>query len=212
MQADFSVELGQDDPALEFPWSSSNPALRYFDLKNFPALISQIPEAAQYPELRLFLLRINSPEFPLQTAKCDVWHSQEITPEEEIFAAGHKFVSYMDLIFADDVRRLSFSHHEQLAAQLCRMLQSTPEIKASAEFVIRHCHFHPRQTATMQTSSTSFTNGAEHNADSSQTGFCISAYVTGFGDDDRRASHQWSIAISLLQYALIQASHGELFT
>src|SRR6202012_4259957 len=119
---------------------SVDSALRYIDLKKSPALITQVPEALQYPELRQFLLRINSPEFPLQTAKCDAWPSQEITVEEEIFNAAHKFVSYVDLVFADDARRLALDRHEQLAAELCRMLQGTPEMKASAEFVIRHCH------------------------------------------------------------------------
>ena len=34
MHADFSVELGRDDPALELPWSSDDPEVRYYDLKN----------------------------------------------------------------------------------------------------------------------------------------------------------------------------------
>ena len=33
MQADFSVELGRDAPALEIPWRSDDPHIRYFDLK-----------------------------------------------------------------------------------------------------------------------------------------------------------------------------------
>jgi hypothetical protein len=211
MQADFSVELGRDDPALELPWSSGDPSQRYFDLKKFPALISQIPEAAQNPDLKPFLLRINAPDFPLATAKCDAWPSQEITPEEEIFNAAYKFVSYVDLVFNDEARRLAFDQHEQLASELCRMLQNTPEIKAAAELVIRHCHFHNQQTENGKTFSATQASSAEDEARLSQTGFCITAYVTGYGDDDRRACHQWSVAIALLQYALIQVAHGKLF-
>ena len=33
MQADFSVELGGDAPALEIPWRSDDPHVCYYDLK-----------------------------------------------------------------------------------------------------------------------------------------------------------------------------------
>src|ERR1043166_8395856 len=55
MRADFSVELGRDDAALELPWSSADPALRFYDLKKHPELLQQIPEAVAYPELGAFL-------------------------------------------------------------------------------------------------------------------------------------------------------------
>jgi hypothetical protein len=55
MHADFSVELGRDDAALELPWSSADPALRFYDLKKHPELLQQIPEAVAYPELGAFL-------------------------------------------------------------------------------------------------------------------------------------------------------------
>src|SRR5690242_7725269 len=101
MLVDYSVELGRDDPALELPWSSDDATLHYFDLKQHPELLHQIPEASAYPELGAFLTRINMSGFPLQTAKSDAWPSREILPEEEIFGGECKFVSYVDLVFAD---------------------------------------------------------------------------------------------------------------
>ena len=141
MHADFSVELGRDDAALELPWSSADPAVRYHDLKRHPELLREIPEAVVYPELGVFLARINAAGFPLATAKCDVWTSREVAPEEEIFG-DRKFVSYIDLLFEDEAARYSFERHEAFAKNLCRLLSQTPEIPAAVEVVIRRCYYH----------------------------------------------------------------------
>ncbi|HEX3092062.1 MAG TPA: hypothetical protein VHW72_05530 [Candidatus Angelobacter sp.] len=141
MHADFSVELGRDDAALELPWSSADPAVRYYDLKNNPELLQQIPEAMAYPELGAFLARINAAGFPLATAKCDAWLSREVTPEEEIYG-DRKFVSYIDLVFEGEVERCSFERHEAFAKDLCRLLSQAPEIPAAVEVVIRRCYYH----------------------------------------------------------------------
>lgn len=141
MHADFSVELGRDDAALELPWSSTDPAVRYYDLKNHPELLQQIPEAMAYPELGAFLARINAAGFPLATAKCDAWRSREVAPEEEIFG-DRKFVSYIDLIFEGEAERCSLEKHEAFAKDLCRLLGQAPEIPAAVEVVIRRGYYH----------------------------------------------------------------------
>ncbi len=141
MQADFSVELGSDDPALELPWHSTDPHVRYYDLKNHPELLQQIPEAVAHPELGSFLSRINAAGFPLATAKCDVWPSEEVAPEEEIFG-DRKFVSYIDVVFINETDRCSFEKHEAFAKDLCQLLGHAPEIAASVELVIRRCYYH----------------------------------------------------------------------
>jgi len=141
MHADFSVELGRDDAALELPWSSTDPAVRYHDLKTHPELLQQIPEAMAYPELGAFLARINAAGFPLATAKCDAWQSRGVTPEEEIFG-DRKFVSYIDLVFEGAAERCSFEKHEAFAKDLCRLLSQAPEIPAAVEVVIRRCYYH----------------------------------------------------------------------
>lgn len=188
MLADYSVELGPDDPALELPWSSDAPAVRYYDLKRHPELLSEIPEAAAHAELGAFLGRINEPEFPLETAKCDAWPTQEILPEEEIFNAKHKFVSYVDLVFCDRTARLAFEKHEELAKNLCKLLKHAPEIAASIEFVIRRCYYH------------------EPSSGDSASGFYITAYVSAFGHSEEEARKQWTIALALVQNALVQVA------
>ena len=141
MHADYSVELGRDDAALELPWSSADPAVRYHDLKKHPELLREIPEAMAHPELGAFLARINAVGFPLATAKCDAWTSREVAKEEEIFG-DRKFVSYIDLVFEDQAGRRSFERHEAFAKSLCRLLSQAPEIPAAVEVVIRRCYYH----------------------------------------------------------------------
>lgn len=150
MHADFSVELGRDDPALELPWRSDDPQVRYYNLKSHPELVLQIPEAAAYPPLSAFLTRINAAGFPLATAKCDAWHSREVAPEEEIFGA-RKFVSYVDLVFEDEAARFSLEKHEAFVRELCRLLGHAPEIAATVELVIRRCYYQTRTAALGET-------------------------------------------------------------
>lgn len=214
MHVDSAIELGRDDPALEFPWRSDDGSVRYYDLRNDAALIEQLPEAANHPELRAFLLRVNAADFALQTAKSDVWSTDEISPEEEIFAAGQKFVCYVDLIFADNAPRLSLDAHTELTAKLSKLLQSAPDMASSIEFVIRHCHYHRGASdfATMPDLPIEAGVGTTSAAsvDDSQLGFCITTYVSGFGDSEAEARLRWSIALTLLQHALIQAVRRDI--
>lgn len=219
MQADFSVELGREDPALELPWSSPDKHVRYYDLKHHPELVQQVPEAVAHPELGSFLSRINAAGFPLATAKCDAWSSREVAPEEEIFG-DRKFVSYVDLVFVDEADRCSFEKHEWLAKELCRLLVRAPEIPAAVELVIRHCYYHkqnltheapdslncsrPNESAGSETNFQSEAKVRSEDARISFTGFCLTAYVTGFGDSDNNPLRRWSISLRLLNHALVQ--------
>ncbi|HEY2233276.1 MAG TPA: hypothetical protein VGK01_07335 [Candidatus Angelobacter sp.] len=204
MQADFSVDLGRDAPALEIPWHSNDPQVRYYDLKSHPELMQQIPEAQAYPELASFLGRINAAGLPLATAKCDVWSSREVAPEEEIFG-DRKFVSYIDLVFVDQEDRCSFEKHEVLVRELCRLLFHAPEIPATVELVIRHCYYHREEFASEKTSEPSGPqSSATEGATASVTGFCITAYMTGFGDHDHDPVRRWAIGLHLLQNAIVQ--------
>jgi hypothetical protein len=188
VQCDFAVELGPDDDALEFPWSSEASAVRYFDLRRHPELVAQVEEARRLPELREFLTSVNAPACILETAKCDVWSSAEINPEEEILGASEKFASYIDLLFADDESRFSLPAHEQLAKRLVELLRRVPEIPVSADFMIRRCYYH------------------ENEAEDSRAGFYITFYLSGFGVDEARARERWAIGLNLVQNAIRQLS------
>lgn len=185
MQSDFAVELGPDDDTLEFPWVSEGSGLHYYDLKRHPELLPHIDEARRVPELGQFLSAVNAPAGALETAKCDAWPSTEINPEEEIFAATHKFGSYVDLLFSDQQARFSLHEHERLVKRLLQLLRRVPEIPAAAEFVLRRCYY----------------QGSEE-----QNGFYVTFYLFGFGDDEARSRERWAIGLQLVQNAIRQLS------
>lgn len=189
MLADFSVELGKDDPALEIPWYSKTSPLEYKDLKRYPELLREIGECSLYPELGDFLRRINANGMPIETAKCDAWCTTELAPEEEIFGATWKFVSYVDLLFSSDSARACLDDHTTFAKDICKLLDRAPEMASAAEFIVRHCHFHYHN---------------DPDVDGSFTGFCITAYVTGYGDSQNEAQLRWAIALRMLQNVLVQ--------
>jgi hypothetical protein len=190
MEADFSVELGSDDPVLDFPWTDSSGRLRYVDLKQHPELLPEISEAAQNPELAEFLRSINSGRSPFQSAKCDTWITTELAPEEEIFGASHKFASYVDIVFPDAADCLAFSRHEEFVKRLVALLRRSPEIASSVEICVRRCFF----VAGAQTSE----------------GFYFTAYVNGYGSDEPSARRNWAIGMKLVENAMVQLSRAGL--
>jgi len=181
VQADFAVELGRDDEVLEFPWAADG-GPRYFDLKRHPELLPNIDEASRVPELGEFLTAINSLPL-LETAKCDIWPSTDINPEEEIFGATHKFGSYIDLVFSSDSARFSFPEHEQFVKHLTQLLAQVPEIPASAEFMIRRAYYTQAET---------------------RDGFYITFYLFGYGNEESQSRKQWTIALKLIENAIRQ--------
>jgi hypothetical protein len=192
VQADFAVELGAEDETLEIPWAAEEGGPRYYDLKRDSELLSCIEEAAQTPELGEFLSKVNSPQSPLETAKCDAWATTEISPEEEIFEATHKFGSYIDLFFSDVPKRFSFPEHEQLTKRLVALLQRAPEIAAAAELLIRRCYFYEQEEIP----------GQEEIRD----GFYVTFYLFGYGKDDVRARQSWAIGLKMIGNAIRQLS------
>lgn len=179
------MELASDDERLEVPWAAPDGSCRYSDLKTFPELITGLEEAQREPELAKFLSRVNAVDGILQSAKCDVWSTDEISPEEEIFGLHIKFGCYVDIYFSDE-RRFSFPAHEEFAKKITQLLKKTPEIPASAEFLMRRCHF--------------------HEAAGEQDGFYITSYIFGFGNDEQSAHQQWQIGLQLVENALRQCA------
>jgi hypothetical protein len=185
MDADFSIELGSDDPILDFPWIDPSGKLAYVDLKRHPELVSQIPEAQKFPELVAFLRMLNSPRSSLETAKCDAWATTELNPEEEIYDAPHKFASYVDVVFSDADLRLSFAAHERFAEKMVALLKKTPDTPSAVEVCVRRCYF--------------------SEGDSVREGFYFTLYVSGYGGDEAVARLAWEVALRLAGNAAMQA-------
>lgn len=183
MDADFSVEMGPDDPALELPWASADGSLGYYNLREQPELLEQLEEARRSPELAEFLRHLNGAGGAFETVKCDAWASTEIEPAEQIFGGSHKHGSYCDVIFRERAERRSFARHEALVRRLVELLRKAPEIPVAAELVVRRCVFH----------------------DEGSDGCAITCFVTGYGNDEAQARRQWGIALKLVENALGQA-------
>jgi hypothetical protein len=187
MDADFSIELAADDPTLDFPWEDAGTALRFYDIKSQPDQLRFVDEAEKYRELHEFLMALNSRTSVLQTAKCDVWSTDELGPAEDIYNAEIKFVSYVDLVFAEGSgRRLEFDAHEKLVRRAVELLGRAPEIQSAAEFLVRRCYFRER--------------------DEVESGFYVTFYVSGYGGDESEARKSWGIGMNLAQNALLQIS------
>ena len=186
MDADFSIELGREDPVLDFPWTDPAGKLAYFDLKRHLEMIAKVSEADKFSELAEFLKRVNSARSVVESAKCDVWQTTELSVEEEIFGASHKFACYVDLVFSEPAPRLSLAAHESLARRLTELLRRAPEIAAAAEICIRRC----------------FIAEAERTSE----GFYFTVYVNGYGNDEDRARRSWAIAVELVASAILQMS------
>jgi hypothetical protein len=186
MDADFSIELGREDPVLDFPWTDPAGKVVYLDLKRRPELMSQVQEAAAFPELGEFLRALNSERSRVETAKCDAWATTDLSVEEEIYNASHKFASYVDAVFSEIDPRLSLSVHEQFARKLVELLRRAPETPSAAEACVRRCYFGQ--------------NGGV------QEGFYITLYVSGYGNDGRSARQNWAVGLKLLGNAIMQLS------
>ncbi len=186
MDADFSIELGREDPVLDFPWKDPAGQLAYVDLKRHPQLFASIEEAEHFPELAEFLRALNSARSMVETAKCDAWATTELSPEEEIYDASHKFASYVDLVFSESDARLSLSRHQQFVTKLVELLRRAPEIPSAVEACVRHCYFGEGSAV--------------------QEGFYFTLYVSGYGNDEASALQNWGVGLKLVGNAVVQLS------
>ncbi len=183
MDADWSVELADDDPALEFPWSSPDGSQRYIDLHRHPGRLLEIPEATHFPELGEFLRAINQPRSPWLTAKCDIWLDEELGEAETIYEASIKQCSYVDLVACDNAARSSFERHEQWVRSMARALSSDDAVPVACEFVVRRCWFHREATPL---------HAATPEDESPVPGFYVTFYLSGYGTDEGEARAQWA--------------------
>ena len=176
---------------LDFPWQDPAGKLAYVDLKRHPELLSKIEEAEKFPELEKFLHTFNSPRSIVQTAKCDAWATTELTAEEEIYNASHKFSSYVDAVFSSEDARQSGPQealpvHEDFARKLVELLRRAPETPSSAEVCIRRCYYAEKANT--------------------REGLYFTLYVSGYGNEQNFARRNWAVALKLVANAIIQMS------
>jgi len=194
MDADFSIELGREDPVLDFPWKDPAGQFTYRDLKRHPELLAGIDEVQKFPELGEFLRMMNSAQSLVETAKCDAWETMELSAEEEIYDASHKCASYVDIVFSELDRQpdvplnaqQSLPSHEQFARKLVELLRRAPETPSAAEVCVRRCYF-------------TEDGGVRE-------GFYCTLYVSGYGQDSAGARQNWGVGLRLMANAVGQLS------
>jgi hypothetical protein len=225
MDADFSVELGPDDPVLDFPWKDPAGKLAYFDLKRQPELITQLEETQKFPELAEFLRAINSPRSPMQSAKCDAWSTTNLTPEEEIFNATFKFASYVDLVFADanEAEAIRPAVDRAVGRANDRPKNDRAEIDDAKtprrQSFLAHEDLAKRLTELLRRAPEMpasveviirrcfFASAADASeASNLLEGFYFSLYVNGYGKDESTARQQWAVALKLAANAIAQVA------
>jgi len=192
MDAEFSIELGGDDPVLDLPWKDPSGKFVYCDLKRRPEMIASIEEAEKSPELAEFLTAVNSADSALETAKCDVWMTTELSPDEDIYEASHKCASYVDVVLsAIDIRLLSLEQsltiHERFAGNLVELLHAAESHSGMrAEVCVRRCYFGDGEAA--------------------REGCYFTLYVSGYGSDDDSARRNWGTGLKIVGKAILQLS------
>ena len=188
MDADFSIELGREDPVLDFPWTDPASKLAYVDVKRCPELMASIEEAEEFPELGEFLRVMNSARSMVETAKCDAWATTELSLEEDVYDASHKFASYVDVVFSEIDMRQSFVLHEQFARKLVELLRRVPDTPSAAEVCVRRCYF-----------------GEDSGV---RDGFYCTLNVSGYGNNDANARQNWGVGLKLIRNVILQLSAG----
>jgi hypothetical protein len=198
MDADFSIELGPEDPVLDFPWKDPSGKSAYFDLKRHPELMASIEEAAKFAELGESLALLNSAASIVETAKCDASLTTELNEEEDIYHASHKFASYIDVVFsAIDLRLASLDQslhvHEQFARKLVESVRQALESPSAAqlEICVRRCYFDV---------------GFDH--DGVHEGCYFTLYVSGYGNDAVSSHRNWSHGLTTVGNAIVELSES----
>jgi hypothetical protein len=67
MEADWEIEIGEEAPIIDACWPG------FVDLRAEPGQVSELPEVREFHSLGDALIRLNSADSLVWTAKCDVW-------------------------------------------------------------------------------------------------------------------------------------------
>lgn len=184
MVSEWSAECSADDPVLVVPWSDPSDATgnrKFIDLRENPYDLDHLPEAEQYPPLMHALRALNATRSPVFTAKCDAW----VLDQEELAAlrldlgiaedeGTNGFGSYIDLLWRERSRFVSFHLQEQMLHRLTRQASLLEHPYAMLDCILRP---------------------AVIDLTGPQEGFAISLYVKAAGHDAPSAVENWGSAL-----------------
>ncbi|MFZ1087600.1 MAG: hypothetical protein WAN35_21785 [Terracidiphilus sp.] len=146
MEADWEFELGANAPVMDAAWAG------LVDLRRWPELAWHLPEAEQLPALAEALVRLNSADSPVWSAKCDYWPvlaAGEFDPDEldaPPECAEHATGCYIDLLAASEGQWLNPEVMEKACKRWCGLLHSVTLRGCRVDLVIRRAILAPEQT------------------------------------------------------------------
>ncbi|WP_058185979.1 hypothetical protein [Terracidiphilus gabretensis] len=138
MEADWEFEIGADVPIIDAHWES------LVDLTAHPEKVTELPEAADFPQLADALVRLNGPHSAVRTSKCDLWPvdlDEESLDADELDAspgmAEAAWACYIDLTARDPQRWENPDTIRQDCVALCAQLRLVSLRCCRADLVIR---------------------------------------------------------------------------
>jgi len=146
VEADWEVEIGPGAPIIDARWDG------FVDLRRAPQLARNLPEVENLPTLEGALVRLNSAQSPVWTAKCDVWQLTErdaIDPYEMAAppeSALHGWGCYIDLLPRSDQQWIVPEMAVSTCKYLCGVLHEIPQPCCRADLVIRRAMIAPAHT------------------------------------------------------------------
>ena len=181
MEADWGVEIGPELPEIHVPWEG------FVDLRQTPAELQAIPEAARFPALARALAALNGPGSWLFTAKSDVWSmtEAEIDPYEFAASPGNALcgaASYIDLLARDETNFTRFDFHEDRARRIVQELRGLEIANGRVDLVIRGA----------------MADGLE--------GYGITLYAAGCGSDTPKTLTNWESVLAAAVLATIRST------
>ncbi len=134
MEADWEIELGGSAPVIDVCWSG------FVDLRHSPEKAIELREIPFLPALAPALVRLNSAQSSLYTAKCDVWQLTEIDPPEfdaPQESVAHAIAVYIDLVPGNPELWSDSDNTIAWSTALCIRLKGTPLRCCRIDLVIR---------------------------------------------------------------------------
>ncbi len=124
----------------------------FVDLRRAPAKAYELPEVVQFPALGALLGRLNAPESPIFTTKCDVWPLDEIDKIDPIEfdaptdSALRGIACYVDLLPRYPDLWPEPENATLWCKRLCAILRSSSFHCCRADLMIRRAFQTPDQT------------------------------------------------------------------
>ena len=183
MEADWEVEIGAGAPVLDACWPG------FIDLRVSPDAAGALPEVQEFPALGRALIRLNTAQCPVWTAKCDVWELTAYDPDEldaPHNQAGRALGCYIDLFACNARDWLAPDQTTVWCKKLCALLDCVPLRSCRVDLVVR--------SAILS---------------NEQTGCGVTAYLAAAGPDAAQASLRLNEALVAFVDTILFASTPE---